>query len=77
MHMYCIEMSVNISNTRITRVNNICFCYAAISDDISTHDGFQVDLVCRILYRDFITMLIIGFIIIPYSTFSRAPVKKQ
>ena len=26
-----------------TRVNNECFCYVAISDDISTHADFQVD----------------------------------
>ena len=25
MYMYCIEKSVNISITRITRVNDICF----------------------------------------------------
>ena len=25
VHVYCIERSVNISITRITRVNNICF----------------------------------------------------
>ena len=25
MYMYCIEKSVNISITRMTRVNNICF----------------------------------------------------
>ena len=37
MYMYSIEESVNISITRIIRVNNICFCYVAISDDISTH----------------------------------------
>ena len=43
MYMYCIGRSVNISITRITRVNNICFCYVAISDDISTHADFQVD----------------------------------
>ena len=43
MYMYCIERSGNISSTRITRVNNICFCYVAISDDISTHANFQVD----------------------------------
>ena len=43
MYMYCIERSVNISITRITRVNNICFCHVAISDDISTHANFQVD----------------------------------
>ena len=43
IYMYCIERSVNISITRITRVNNICFCYVAISDDISTHADFQVD----------------------------------
>ena len=24
-------------------INNICFCYVAISDDISTHANFQVD----------------------------------
>ena len=35
-----VERSVNISITRITRVNN---CYIAISDDISTHADFQVD----------------------------------
>ena len=39
----CIERSVNIIITRITRVNNICFCHVAISDDISTHANFQVD----------------------------------
>ena len=38
-----IEKSVNISITRITRVNSICFVYIAISDDISTHADFQVD----------------------------------
>ena len=43
MYMYCIERSVNISITRITRVNKICFCHVAISDDISTHANFQVD----------------------------------
>ena len=43
MYMYCIERSVNISITRITRVNNKYFCYVAISDDISTHAEFQVD----------------------------------
>ena len=42
MYMYCIERSVNIIITRITRVNNICFCHVAISDDISTHANFQV-----------------------------------
>ena len=42
MYMYCIERSVNISITRITRVNNACFCYVAISDDISTDADFQV-----------------------------------
>ena len=41
--MSCIEPSVNISITRITRVNNICFCYVAISDGISAHVDFQVD----------------------------------
>ena len=35
----CIEWSVNISITRITRVNHKCFCYVAI---ISTHANFQV-----------------------------------
>ena len=43
MYMYCIERSANISITRITRVNNICFCYVAISDDMSTHADFQID----------------------------------
>ena len=43
MYMYCIERSVNIIITRITRVNNICFCHVAISDDISSHANFQVD----------------------------------
>ena len=43
MYMYCIERSVNIIITRITRVNNICFCHVAISDDISTHADFHVD----------------------------------
>ena len=43
MYMYYIERSVNISITRLTRVNNICFCYVAISNDISTHADFQVD----------------------------------
>ena len=43
MHMYCIERSVNIIITTITRVNNICFFHVAISDDISTHANFQVD----------------------------------
>ena len=43
VYMYCIERSVYISIRRIIRVNNICFCYVAISDDISTHADFQVD----------------------------------
>ena len=43
MYMYCIERSVNIIITRITRVNKICFSHVAISDDISTHANFQVD----------------------------------
>ena len=43
MYMYCIERSVNVTITRITRVNNKCFCYVAISDDISTHADFQID----------------------------------
>ena len=44
MYMYYIERSVNISITRITRVNNIiCFCYVAISDGISSNADFQVD----------------------------------
>ena len=30
MYMYCIERSVNISITRITRVNNKYFCYVGI-----------------------------------------------
>ena len=43
MYMYCIERSVTISITRITRVNNICSCYVAISDDIFKRADFQVD----------------------------------
>ena len=43
VYMYCIERSVYISIRRIRRVNNICFCYVAISDDISTPADFQVD----------------------------------
>ena len=43
MYMYYFERCVNISITRITRVNNICFCYVAISDGTSTHADFQVD----------------------------------
>ena len=43
MYMYCIERSVNISITKITRVNNKYFCYVAFSDDISTHANYQVD----------------------------------
>ena len=43
MYMYCIERSVNIIITRITRVNNICFSHVVIGDDISTHANFQVD----------------------------------
>ena len=43
IYMYYIEMSVNISITRITRVNNKYFCYVAISDGISTRADFQVD----------------------------------
>ena len=39
-NQYICTWSVNI---RITRVNNICFQYVAISDDISTHADFQVD----------------------------------
>ena len=42
MYMYCIERSVNISITRITRVNNKYFCYVVISNDFSTHADFQV-----------------------------------
>ena len=42
MYMYCIERSVNISVTRITRINNKYFCFVATSDDISTHADFQV-----------------------------------
>ena len=42
-YMYCIERSVNVSITRMTRVNNICFCYVAISDDISTNADLKVD----------------------------------
>ena len=38
--LYCEEC---ISITRITRVNNICFCYVATSNDMSTHANFQVD----------------------------------
>ena len=37
MYMYCIERSVNISITRITKVNNIRFCDIPISDDISAN----------------------------------------
>ena len=43
MYMYCIERSVNISITRITRVKNKYFCYVAISDVISTHADLQFD----------------------------------
>ena len=43
IYMYCIERSVYISITRITRVNNKYFCYVAIGDGISTHADFQVD----------------------------------
>ena len=43
MYMYYIESSVNISITRVTRVNNKYFCYVAISDGISTPADFQVD----------------------------------
>ena len=43
MYMYFIVRSVDIIITRITRVNNICFCVVAISDDISTNANFQVD----------------------------------
>ena len=51
LYTYCIEKSVNISITRITRVNIKYFCYVAISDDISTHANFQVDGYhgCRVL----------------------------
>ena len=42
MYMYCIERSFNISITRITRDNNKCFCYVAISNDISTHANFRL-----------------------------------
>ena len=37
MYMYCIEKSVNNKN------HNMCFCYVAISDDISTHADFRVN----------------------------------
>ena len=30
-------------NKILQRVNNICFCYVAISDDISAHADFLVD----------------------------------
>ena len=43
MYMYWIERSVHIVITRVTRVNKICFCHVAISDDNSTHANFQVD----------------------------------
>ena len=43
IHVHAIERSVNISITRITRVNNICFCYVVISNDISRHADSQVD----------------------------------
>ena len=43
MYVYYIERSVNITITRITRVNNKYFCYVAISDGISTHADFQFD----------------------------------
>ena len=44
IHVHIIVLrGVNISITRITRVNNICFCYVAISNDISAHADFQVD----------------------------------
>ena len=39
--LYCEECKISI--TTITRVNNICFCCVATSDDISTHANFQVD----------------------------------
>ena len=41
IYMYCIERSVNISITRITRVNNICFSFVAISDGVSARDDFR------------------------------------
>ena len=47
MYMYCIERSVNIIITRITRVNKICFCHVAISDDISTHARLMVTMVAE------------------------------
>ena len=43
-HVYVFHWEeFNISITRMTMVNNICFCHVAISDDISTHADFQVD----------------------------------
>ena len=41
IYMY-MERSVNISTTSTTRVNNICFSYFAISDDISRHADFPL-----------------------------------
>ena len=45
MYMYYIERSVNISITRITRVNNKYFCYVAISDGISTQADFRLMVI--------------------------------
>ena len=39
----CIALRGMFSITRITRVNNICFCYIAISNNISTRADFEVD----------------------------------
>ena len=44
LYLLCCKAEIIIIIiTRITSVNNICFCYVVISDDISTHADFQVD----------------------------------
>ena len=42
IHVYtCVALRRMLTSARITRVNNICVCYVAISIDISTHADFQ------------------------------------
>ena len=42
-HNTCIAFRGELTSVLHTGVNNIFFCYIAISDDISTHADFQVD----------------------------------
>ena len=49
---------MNISITRITRVNNICFCYVAISNDISAHDMLTFRLMVTMV-AEFCSLVIL------------------